>query len=132
MKLTRNLLGPASLVIVLCVPNGLAAEKDKKAGEKQASKAQTTAAQEEKGNQGNDNKEWKRGTEGHRPQDLNGDGVITRNEWPGNDASFRDLDRDGDGALTSKDRGLGAEGTGTRMYDRAVNDYETPKKGKSK
>jgi hypothetical protein len=45
-----------------------------------------------------------RRTEGHRPQDLNGDGRITRNEWPGNDASFRRLDRNADGAITDYDR----------------------------
>jgi hypothetical protein len=70
-------------------------------------------AKEEKG--------WKRSTEGHRPQDLNGDGVITRNEWPGNDESFRQVDTDGDGVLTKKDRGYGAPG------DRPVNDYKTKK-----
>ena len=50
--------------------------------------------------------EWARRTEGHRPQDQNGDGLITRNEWPGNDESFRRLDRDRDGVLTDRDRKL--------------------------
>jgi hypothetical protein len=48
--------------------------------------------------------EMRRTTEGHRPQDLNGDGVISRKEWPGDDQSFRELDRDGDGMLSSRDR----------------------------
>ena len=73
-------------------------------------------------------KNWKRATEGHRPQDLNGDGVITRNEWPGNDVSFRELDRDGDGALTNKDRDPGAEGTSKRMDKRRVTDDSSKKK----
>ena len=45
-----------------------------------------------------------RRTEGHRPQDLNGDGRITRKEWPGNDTSFKELDRNGDGVITDYDR----------------------------
>jgi hypothetical protein len=73
-------------------------------------------------------KDWKRSTEGHRPQDLNGDGVITRNEWPGNDESFRQADTDRDGVLTNKDRGYGAQGGDTRMYDRPVNDYKAKKR----
>ena len=72
--------------------------------------------------------EWKRSTEGHRPQDLDGDGIITRKEWPGNDVSFRELDRDGDGVLTNKDRGYGAQGGEKRMYERPVNDYRNRKR----
>lgn len=47
-----------------------------------------------------------RQTEGHRPHDSNGDGVITRNEWPGNDKSFRDLDRNGDGVISKYDQSM--------------------------
>ena len=43
-------------------------------------------------------------TQGHRPHDLNGDGVITRNEWPGNDNSWRRMDRNGDGVISDADR----------------------------
>ena len=50
--------------------------------------------------------EWARRTEGHKPQDQNGDGRISRNEWPGNDESFRRLDRNSDGVITSADRKL--------------------------
>jgi hypothetical protein len=49
---------------------------------------------------------WARRTEGHRPHDRNGDGLITRNEWPGNDVSFRRLDRNGDGVISKYDRSL--------------------------
>lgn len=49
---------------------------------------------------------WARRTEGHRPHDLNGDGLITRNEWPGNNNSFRQLDRNGDGVISRYDRAL--------------------------
>jgi hypothetical protein len=47
---------------------------------------------------------WPRATQGHVPNDLNGDGIITRREWPGNTVSFRRLDRNGDGVITSADR----------------------------
>jgi hypothetical protein len=69
----------------------------------------------------------KKSTEGHRPQDLNGDGIIQRHEWPGNDTSFRELDTDGDGVLTKKDRAY-TENGGKSMYDRPVNDYKTGKR----
>src|SRR5262245_6029099 len=49
---------------------------------------------------------WARRTEGHRPHDLNGDGVISRREWPGNNNSFRQLDRNHDGVLSRSDRML--------------------------
>jgi hypothetical protein len=111
MKLTSWRL-TASLTILLCT--GAVQAKDKA---KTASK-----------NSSDSNKEWKRSTEGHRPQDQNCDGVITRNEWPGNDASFKEMDSDGDGVLTNKDRGYGAQGGKTRMYKRPVNDYETSKR----
>ena len=63
------------------------------------------------------NDEFKRQTEGHRPQDLNGDGVISRHEWPGNDTSFAELDRDGNGVLDKKDREVGAkQGTRSRVH----------------
>lgn len=62
-----------------------------------------------------------RQTEGHRPQDSNGDGRITRDEWPGNDQSFKKLDRDGDGALTSRDRKL-------RTTQKKVHGKRAPKK----
>src|SRR5436189_5939249 len=58
--------------------------------------------------------EWSRRTEGHRPQDSNGDGVISRHEWPGNDQSFRELDWDGDGVLTDRDRRMSREGRRAR------------------
>jgi hypothetical protein len=119
----RRFLLTIPLAIGLCALDSPA--KDKRKG-----KAERAHANNSKSD-GNNNG-WKRATEGHRPQDLNGDGVITRNEWPGNDVSFRELDRDGDGALTRKDRGPGAEGTGTKMYDRAVNDNQKSKKGKGK
>lgn len=125
MSLTRCLL-TVPLAIALCAPDGPAKEKEKEEGK--AARAHAKKSPESDRN----SKEWKRATEGHRPQDLNGDGVITRNEWPGNDASFRELDRDGDGALTRKDRGPGAEGTGTKMYDRPVNDNRKSKKGNGK
>jgi hypothetical protein len=61
--------------------------------------------------------EFKRQTEGHRPQDLNGDGVISRHEWPGNDVSFAALDRDGNGVLDKRDRGVAAQqGTRSRVH----------------
>ena len=60
--------------------------------------------------------EWARRTEGHRPQDQNGDGLITRNEWPGNDVSFRRLDRNGDGVLTNDDRKLHPKNGSTHDY----------------
>jgi hypothetical protein len=55
------------------------------------------------------NDEFKRQTEGHRAQDLNGDGVISRHEWPGNDASFAELDLDRNGVLDKRDRALDAQ-----------------------
>src|SRR5215207_1278766 len=100
MKLTRGLL-MVPVAFALCTTG--VAGKDK-------GKEQKAEARQQKATAAKDDKEWKRATEGHRPQDLNGDGVITRNEWPGNDVSFQELDRDKDGALTSKDRGQGAEG----------------------
>ena len=57
-----------------------------------------------------------RRTEGHRPHDRNGDGLVTRNEWPGNDASFRQLDRDGDGVISRYDRGLNADARSTTTH----------------
>lgn len=62
-------------------------------------------------------KDFKRGTEGHQPHDLNGDGQITRNEWPGNDTSYRQMDTNGDGVLTKKDRGYDARGIAPSLHE---------------
>ena len=113
MKLTKIAL-VLPIAFLFAIGDGQA--KDQKKNKSNHGNAKTTE------------KEWKRSTEGHRPQDLNGDGVITRNEWPGNDASFRELDSDGDGVLTNKDRGYAAQGADTRMYKRPVNDYSKGKK----
>ena len=106
MKITRKVL---LLPLALGLSIGTLPAKDKASHSEKNEHAETTVVE-------------KRATEGHRSQDLNGDGVITRNEWPGHDVSFRELDRDGDGALTKKDSGPGTEGTRTRMYHRPVND----------
>jgi EF hand len=113
MKLTSFLM---TLPVALLLAAGGTEANEKSKAEKSESNQKTTE------------KEMKRSTEGHRPQDLNGDGVITRNEWPGNDVSFRELDSDGDGALTKRDRGYGAQGGEKSMYDRPVNDNPPPKK----
>jgi hypothetical protein len=47
-----------------------------------------------------------RRTQGHKPHDANGDGVIDRKEWPGDDKSFEKLDRDRDGKISENDRSL--------------------------
>lgn len=121
-----------SLLLAATVAVGLAMPMAQGADDKTKAKGKPNkVSQSEGNNQGkkSSDKEWKRSTEGHRPDDLNGDGIISRNEWPGNDASFRELDTDKDGVLTNKDRGYGAQGGEKRMYERPVNDYPT-RKGK--
>src|SRR5215207_8375037 len=98
MKLTR-LLRLLPLAAVLCVPISLHA-KDNDGSENWARKSEQEWAKQRRKTE----KSWRRSTEGHRPQDRNGDGVISRREWPGNDQSFRQLDRDRDGSLTNRDR----------------------------
>ncbi|HYP08146.1 MAG TPA: hypothetical protein VER03_18075 [Bryobacteraceae bacterium] len=122
LKITSCLLSlPVGLL--LSVSGAEAKDKDKTAMAKEKP-LQTSSKSTDKGPE---DKHLKRATEGHRPQDLNGDGIITRNEWPGNDQSFKQLDEDGDGSLTNKDRGWGAQGGEKRMYERPVNDYRTRK-----
>ena len=115
MRITNCLL---ALPVALLLSNpGLEAKDEGKAKNKQ------TADKNNKNKQKTSVNDWKRSTEGHRPQDLDGDGIITRDEWPGNDVSFREVDKDGDGVLTNRDRGYGAQGGEKRMYERPVNDY---------
>jgi len=57
-----------------------------------------------------------RSTQGHRGQDLNGDGVISRDEWPGNDQSFRQEDRNGDGVISDADRKLAPKAGNSRVH----------------
>jgi hypothetical protein len=113
MKVTKFALA-VPLAILLCTGNGQA--KDHKKDKVSHDSGKSTE------------KDLKRSTEGHRPQDLNGDGVISRNEWPGNDVSFRELDTDRDGVLTKRDRGYSAQGDDSQMHNRPVNDNPKSKK----
>lgn len=57
---------------------------------------------------GGESQEWRKKTEGHKPVDKDGDGVISRDEWPGDDESFKSLDVDKNGILDDRDRKLPA------------------------
>jgi hypothetical protein len=106
----------AVLVFVFAFLAGSPAEaKDDKAKKQNsnAKRAQEQSSHKRGGNEtGRSGKDTERQlaiprrTEGHRPHDSNGDGVITRHEWPGNDVSFQRLDRDGDGVISRYDRSL--------------------------
>ena len=120
MKL-RSVLILMPLMVVLCAPAADAkdrsdkwARKSEKEQEKLGKRNEKERAKQRKHSE----QDWRRSTEGHRPQDINGDGVISRREWPGNDVSFRELDRDHDGVLTDRDRRLGRESSRARVYNR--------------
>ncbi len=96
----------ASLMLALCFSTLAAKDNDTKKEQhnprhKNEQKAWPNSGKH-KDSDAND--EWKRQTEGHRPHDMNGDGVISRQEWPGNDQSFKQLDRDNNGVLDDRDR----------------------------
>jgi len=119
MKL-QSFLMLAPVALMLTAPAAPAKDdpkSEKKAAtgeEKQHKRAERDVAKQQKQSE----KEWPHKTEGHRPQDRNGDGVISRQEWPGNDVSFRELDLDHDGVLTERDRQLQREGSRGRVHDR--------------
>lgn len=109
------------LLFVLAAPvaqaddrKGKSASKSSKEAAKERKRREKEFAKERKDSE----KEWRQRTEGHRPHDDNGDGLISRSEWPGNDVSFRELDWDGDGLLSDRDRRMRREGTRGRVYDR--------------
>jgi hypothetical protein len=120
MKL-RSVLILMPLMVALCAPVADAKDRSDKwarKSEKEQEKLRKRNEKERAKQRKHSEQEWRRSTEGHRPQDMNGDGVISRNEWPGNDVSFRELDLDHDGVLTDRDRRLSREGSRGRVYDR--------------
>jgi hypothetical protein len=83
-----------------------AMEAENKGNSKNKAKQESKRESQRNRDQDEDLGGWARRTEGHRPHDLDGDGLITRKEWPGNDDSFRRLDRNGDGIISEYDRAM--------------------------
>lgn len=104
MPLRNSVLMPALLALVTMCQADSGKEKRSK------DRSRAGAGQAESKTTSGEPLPLPRATQGHRPQDLNGDGVITRKEWPGDDASFRREDSNHDGVITDADRQLVPKG----------------------
>lgn len=110
---------PLTMALVLSVAEAKDnAAKWAKKSEKEQAKQRKRSDKELARQRKQSETDWRQRTEGHRPQDLDGNGIITRNEWPGNDTSFRQLDWDGDGVLSDRDRRRSRDAGRSPVYDR--------------